>query len=71
MPTYMSSMARGLLGKESSNGLKHNRSFALRNADVVILAGVVCDFRLDYGKTVRYVTILNYVTSLSPAQRLI
>lgn len=52
MPTYLSSMARGLLGKESATGLKHNRSFALRNADVVILAGVVCDFRLDYGKTI-------------------
>jgi len=52
MPTYTSSMARGLLGRESPNGLKHNRSFALRNADVVILAGVVSDFRLDYGKTI-------------------
>jgi len=52
MPTYTSGMARGLLGKTSPSGLKHNRSFALRNADVVILAGVVSDFRLDYGKSI-------------------
>lgn len=51
-------MARGLLGAESVNGLRHNRSFALKNADVVILVGVVCDFRLDYGRSIRFVLFI-------------
>jgi acetolactate synthase-1/2/3 large subunit len=51
LPTYLSGSARGLLGKDSSIGLRHTRSTALRNADVILLVGVVCDFRLDYGRT--------------------
>jgi acetolactate synthase-1/2/3 large subunit len=33
--------------------LRHQRRQALREADCVLLAGVPCDFRLDYGKHVR------------------
>jgi thiamine pyrophosphate-dependent acetolactate synthase large subunit-like protein len=51
IPTYLSSMARGLLGKDSSINLRQNRAHALKNADVILLVGVVCDFRLDYGRT--------------------
>ncbi len=49
VPTYLSGMARGLLGKNSALQYRHNRRQALREADVVLLAGVPADFRLDYG----------------------
>ncbi len=50
---YLSGMARGLLGREHPLLLRHQRRQALREADCVLLAGVPCDFRLDYGKHVR------------------
>ncbi len=50
IPTYLSGMARGLLGRASPIQLKHQRRPALREADLVILAGAPADFRLDYGK---------------------
>ncbi|MFM2067854.1 MAG: hypothetical protein RLZZ584_2763, partial [Pseudomonadota bacterium] len=53
VPVYLSGMARGLLGREHPLQLRHARRSALREADCVILAGVPCDFRLDYGKHVR------------------
>jgi len=49
MPVYLSGMARGLLGRRHPLQLRHKRRLALRDADCVILAGVPCDFRLDYG----------------------
>jgi len=48
-PVYLSGMARGLLGRDDPLQLRHKRKEALREADLVILAGVPCDFRLDYG----------------------
>jgi len=53
VPVYLSGMARGLLGRDHPLQLRHQRREALREADCVILAGVPCDFRLDYGKHVR------------------
>jgi thiamine pyrophosphate-dependent acetolactate synthase large subunit-like protein len=53
VPTYLSGMARGLLGRHADNLLRHARRQALREADVVVLAGVPCDFRLDYGRHIR------------------
>ncbi len=53
IPVYLSGMARGLLGREHPLQLRHARRNALREADCVLLAGVPCDFRLDYGKHVR------------------
>ena len=53
VPVYLSGMARGLLGRESALQMRHARRKALREADCVLLAGVPCDFRLDYGKHVR------------------
>ena len=50
IPVYLSGMARGLLGKNSSLQQRHNRKLALKQADIIILAGVPCDFRLDYGR---------------------
>jgi acetolactate synthase-1/2/3 large subunit len=46
-------MARGLLGRSHPLQMRHERRLALRDADCVLLAGVPCDFRLDYGKHVR------------------
>ena len=53
VPCYLSGMARGLLGRDHPLQMRHQRRQALREADCVLLAGVPCDFRLDYGKHVR------------------
>jgi thiamine pyrophosphate-dependent acetolactate synthase large subunit-like protein len=52
LPTYLSGMARGLLGAASPVQLRHQRKQALKEADLVILAGVPSDFRLDYGRNI-------------------
>jgi acetolactate synthase-1/2/3 large subunit len=51
-------MARGLLGRDSALQLRHQRRQALREADCVVLAGVPCDFRLDYGRHIRRRSVL-------------
>ncbi|MCU0803517.1 MAG: thiamine pyrophosphate-binding protein [Burkholderiales bacterium] len=53
VPVYLSGMARGLLGRDHPLQMRHARRNALRESDCVILAGVPCDFRLDYGRHVR------------------
>jgi len=53
IPVYLSGMARGLLGRDHALQMRHQRRNALRESDCVLLAGVPCDFRLDYGKHVR------------------
>jgi len=53
IPVYLSGMARGLLGREHPLLRRHARRQALRESDCVLLAGVPCDFRLDYGRHVR------------------
>jgi thiamine pyrophosphate-dependent acetolactate synthase large subunit-like protein len=53
IPVYLSGMARGLLGRQHELQMRHQRRQALREADCVVLAGVPCDFRLDYGKHIR------------------
>lgn len=50
MPVYLSGMARGLLGSDHPHQMRHQRRKALAEADLVLLAGVPCDFRLDYGR---------------------
>ena len=50
IPVYLSGMARGLLGPDHPLQYRHRRREALKEADLVILAGVPCDFRLDYGR---------------------
>jgi thiamine pyrophosphate-dependent acetolactate synthase large subunit-like protein len=52
LPVYLSGMARGLLGKDHLLHMRHQRRAALKQADLVILAGVPCDFRLDYGRQI-------------------
>jgi thiamine pyrophosphate-dependent acetolactate synthase large subunit-like protein len=58
MPVYLSGMARGLLGPSHPLQMRHKRREALREADLVVLAGVPCDFRLDYGRQIRAATRL-------------
>ncbi|CAK5080127.1 unnamed protein product [Meloidogyne enterolobii] len=50
IPTYLGGMSRGLLGANSSLQMRQNRKIAIKEADVILLAGAVCDFRLTYGK---------------------
>jgi thiamine pyrophosphate-dependent acetolactate synthase large subunit-like protein len=52
LPTYLSGMARGLLGRTSYIQYRHNRGAALKKADLVILCGVPFDFRMGYGRGV-------------------
>ncbi len=58
IPVYLSGMARGLLGRRHALLMRHKRREALREADLVVLAGVPCDFRLDYGRHIRRSTFL-------------
>jgi acetolactate synthase-like protein len=58
IPVYLSGMARGLLGPRHPLQLRHRRREALREADLVILAGVPSDFRLEYGNQIRRSTPL-------------
>ena len=53
LPVYLSGMARGLLGCSHPLQMRHERRKALRESDCVLLAGVPCDFRLDYGRHVK------------------
>ncbi|MCS7296792.1 MAG: thiamine pyrophosphate-binding protein [Bacteroidia bacterium] len=52
IPTFTNGMARGLLGAEHALLFLHARKTALAQADVVILAGVPLDFRLNYGGSI-------------------
>jgi acetolactate synthase-like protein len=58
LPVYLSGMARGLLGPRDPLQLRHKRKEALREADLVVLAGVPADFRLDYGSHIRRSAVL-------------
>jgi thiamine pyrophosphate-dependent acetolactate synthase large subunit-like protein len=49
-PVYLAGGARGLLGPGHPLQLRHRRKEALREADLVLLAGIPNDFRLDYGR---------------------
>jgi len=66
IPTYLSGMARGLLGPTDPAWLRHRRKEALHEADLVILAGTPCDFRLDYG---RHIHPRAFVVSVNLSRR--
>jgi acetolactate synthase-1/2/3 large subunit len=51
-PVWLAGMARGLLGHEHPLHMRHKRTAALKEADLVILAGVPCDFRMGYGRSI-------------------
>uniref|UniRef100_A0A8C7U416 2-hydroxyacyl-CoA lyase 2 n=1 Tax=Oncorhynchus mykiss TaxID=8022 RepID=A0A8C7U416_ONCMY len=50
IPCFLGGMSRGMLGRNSPLHIRQNRSDALKEADLVLLAGTVCDFRLSYGR---------------------
>ncbi|HWP38916.1 MAG TPA: thiamine pyrophosphate-binding protein [Gemmatimonadales bacterium] len=52
IPTYLSGMARGLLGPAHALSFRHRRGAALKEADAVLLCGAPLDFRLDYGRQI-------------------
>jgi thiamine pyrophosphate-dependent acetolactate synthase large subunit-like protein len=49
IPVFLSGMGRGLLGRSGKLHVRHKRKEAIKEADLIILAGVPNDFRLDYG----------------------
>jgi acetolactate synthase-1/2/3 large subunit len=53
IPVFLTGMARGLLGRSHAMQMRHQRKKALKAADLVILAGMPCDFRLGYGRSFR------------------
>ena len=52
MPIFVSGMARGLMSNKNIEIFRHKRTLALNECDLVILAGVPCDFRLGYGRQI-------------------
>ncbi|MFC1620278.1 thiamine pyrophosphate-binding protein [Candidatus Neomarinimicrobiota bacterium] len=52
IPTFLAGMSRGLLGMEDPLLCRHQRRVALKEADLVVLAGMPCDFRLNYGRQI-------------------
>ncbi len=52
LPTFLAGSSRGLLGRHSEIQFRHKRSAALKEADVVIIAGFPFDFRLGYGQKI-------------------
>jgi thiamine pyrophosphate-dependent acetolactate synthase large subunit-like protein len=52
IPTYLTGMARGLMGADHPMLFRHQRAQALKKADLVMIAGMPCDFRLDYGRVI-------------------
>src|SRR5262245_30919410 len=68
-PVYLSGMARGLLGPAHPLQVRHRRKEALREADLVVLAGTPCDFRLDYGRQLGKRTLLVSANRSSRALR--
>jgi acetolactate synthase-like protein len=68
VPVWLSGGARGLLGANDSVLLRHKRSDALKSADVVVLAGVPADFRLNYGMSIRASAT---VISINPSRELL
>ena len=59
IPIWLSGMGRGLLGKDHPLQMRHKRTKALKEADLVILCGVPCDFRLDYGSPLRNAKVIS------------
>ncbi len=54
IPVYLTGMARGLLGSNHPLQFHHKRNNALAEADLVVLAGEPCDFRLNYGRSINH-----------------
>jgi len=50
IPCYLGGMSRGMLGPNSPLQARQCRRDALKEADLILLVGSVCDFRLSYGR---------------------
>lgn len=50
VPVFLTGMARGLLDDQCRFQFRHSRTRSLKEADLVIIAGMPCDFRLNYGR---------------------
>lgn len=50
IPCFLGGMARGYLGRKSPYHIRQKRRDALKEADFVVCAGAVVDFRLAYGR---------------------
>lgn len=51
IPCFLGGMSRGLLGPNNRLHIRQRRTEALKEADLVVLIGSVCDFRLQYGRS--------------------
>ncbi|MBK7863972.1 MAG: thiamine pyrophosphate-binding protein [Archangiaceae bacterium] len=49
VPVWLGGTSRGLLGRDSPIQFRHARGKALKDADVVVVAGFPFDFRMKYG----------------------
>jgi acetolactate synthase-like protein len=52
IPTFLGGAARGLLGQHSDIQFRHNRSAAMKETDLCIVAGFPFDFRMGYGQKI-------------------
>jgi acetolactate synthase-1/2/3 large subunit len=52
MPSYANGMGRGTIPPDSPNFLNRSRRAAMKQIDLIILAGSLLDFRLAFGKTI-------------------
>lgn len=59
LPVFLSGMARGLLGADHPLQMRHHRKEAIKDSDLIILAGVPNDFRLDYGNHIGRKTFIS------------
>jgi len=49
IPTFLGGSSRGLLGRNNALQFRHKRTAALKESDLIIVAGFPFDFRLGYG----------------------
>lgn len=52
VPSFLGGSARGLLGRNDPLQFRHHRGRALKEADLVLVAGFPFDFRLGYGNSI-------------------
>jgi len=52
IPAYCNGMGRGTIPRDSKHLFNRTRRGALEQADVVVLAGVLLDFRMKFGETI-------------------
>eukprot|EP01084_Bolivina_argentea_P171841 297704_1 len=62
IPIYLSGMSRGLTGIKHKLHFRHKRRVNVKECDLLLLLGVSCDFRLDYGRGINkdaYIIMVN------------